>query len=104
MGEAVEIVRCHHERFDGEGYPSGLRGEDIPLAARIFSIVDSFDAMTSDRPYRSALSLDEAVAEIRAGAGTQFDPRCVEAFEELAAEEDVIVLPDRRPTPSFATG
>ena len=104
MGEAVEIVRCHHERFDGEGYPTGLRGEEIPLAARIFSIADSFDAMTSDRPYRSALSLDEAVEEIRAGAGTQFDPRCVEAFEELAAGEDVLVLPDRRRTPSFATG
>ncbi len=60
--------------------------------------------MTSDRPYRSALSLDEAVAEIRAGAGTQFDPRCVEAFEALAAEEDVFVLPDRRRTPIVRHG
>ena len=73
MGEAVEIVRSHHERFDGGGYPRGLRGEEIPLAARIFAIADSFDAMTSDRPYRSALSTDEAVAEIVAGSGTQFD-------------------------------
>ena len=67
MGEAVEIVRSHHERFDGRGYPRGLRGEDIPLAARIFAIVDSFDAMTSDRPYRSAMSTEAAVAEITAG-------------------------------------
>lgn len=106
MGEAVEIVRSHHERFDGGGYPRGLRGEEIPLAARIFGIADSFDAMTSDRPYRSALSTDEAVAEIIAGSGTQFDPSCVEAFEVLAAEDDGFVLRDRRltPTPTFAAG
>ena len=67
MGEAVEIVRSHHERLDGRGYPRGLRGEDIPLAARIFAIADSFDAMTSDRPYRSAMSTEAAVAEITAG-------------------------------------
>jgi HD-GYP domain-containing protein (c-di-GMP phosphodiesterase class II) len=101
MGEAVEIVRSHHERFDGGGYPRGLRGEQIPLAARIFAIADSFDAMTSDRPYRSALSTEEAVAEIRAGFGTQFDPRCVEAFEALAAEDDGFVLQDKRLTPTF---
>jgi ribonuclease P protein subunit RPR2 len=103
MGEAVDIVRSHHERFDGGGYPRGLRGEEIPLAARIFSIADSFDAMTSDRPYRSALTTEEAVAEIRAAAGTQFDPRCVEAFVALAAEDDGFVLHDKRSTPTFAT-
>ena len=102
MGEAVEIVRTHHERFDGGGYPRGLRGEQIPLAARIFAIADSFDAMTSDRPYRSALSTEEAVAEIRAGSGTQFDPLCVEAFEALTAEDDGFVLHDKRLTPTFA--
>jgi ribonuclease P protein subunit RPR2 len=101
MGEAVEIVQSHHERYDGGGYPRGLRGEKIPLAARIFAIADSFDAMTSDRPYRSALSMDEAVAEIRAGSGTQFDPQCVEAFEVLAADEE-FVIKDRRLTPTFA--
>jgi ribonuclease P protein subunit RPR2 len=101
MGEAVATVRSHHERFDGGGYPRGLRGEQIPLAARIFAIADSFDAMTSDRPYRSALSTEEAVAEIRAGSGTQFDPRCVEAFEALAAEDDGFVLQDKRLTPTF---
>jgi HD-GYP domain-containing protein (c-di-GMP phosphodiesterase class II) len=102
MGEAVEIVRSQHERFDGGGYPRGLRGEQIPLAARIFAIADSFDAMTSDRPYRSALSTEDAVAEIRAGSGSQFDPLCVEAFEALTAEDDGFVLHDKRLTPTFA--
>jgi HD-GYP domain-containing protein (c-di-GMP phosphodiesterase class II) len=86
LAGAVEIVRCHHERWDGRGYPGGLAGEEIPLAARIFSVADSFDAMTSDRPYRRAMSLEAALAEVRAGAGTQFDPRVVAAFLELAAE------------------
>ena len=99
MGEAVEIVRSHHERFDGSGYPLGLAGEEIPLSARIFAIADSFDAMTSDRPYRSALSTEEAVKEILAGSGTQFDPTCVEAFEVLAAEDDGFVRRGRTPHP-----
>ena len=102
MGEAVEIVRSHHERFDGTGYPRGLRGRDIPLAARIFAIADSFDAMTSDRPYRSAMPTEEAVEEILAGSGTQFDPMCVEAFEALAHDDDGFVLGGRARTPSFA--
>jgi HD-GYP domain-containing protein (c-di-GMP phosphodiesterase class II) len=100
MGRAVEIVRSHHERWDGGGYPRGLRGEEIPLAARIFAVADSFDAMTSDRPYRSALSTDEAVEEIRASAGSQFDPECVKAFEVLVAEDAAFVLRDRRLTSS----
>ena len=103
MGEAVEIVRCHHERFDGNGYPSGLRGEEIPLGARIFSIADSFDAMTSERPYRHALSLEEAVDEIRDGAGTQFDPECVKAFIDLVAEDDELLLVGGRRSVSFAS-
>jgi ribonuclease P protein subunit RPR2 len=86
LGEAVEIVRCHHEWFDGTGYPRGLKGEEIPLAARIFSIADSFDAMTSDRPYRDALTFEVAVAEIRDGAGTQFDPLAVAAFLDVVSE------------------
>jgi ribonuclease P protein subunit RPR2 len=102
MGEAVEIVRSHHERFDGTGYPRGLRGQDIPLAARIFAIADSFDAMTSDRPYRSALTTEEAVAEILAGSGTQFDPTCVEAFEAIADQDEGFVLAGRARRPSFA--
>jgi len=83
---AVEIVRTHHERWDGRGYPIGLRGEQIPLAARVFAIADSFDAMTSDRPYRAAMSFDEAFEEIRLGSGTQFDPDIVEVFLDLASE------------------
>jgi HD-GYP domain-containing protein (c-di-GMP phosphodiesterase class II) len=83
LSGAVEVVRTHHERWDGAGYPSGLAGEQIPLAARVFAIADSFDAMTSDRPYRSALSFDEALGEIRRGAGTQFDPSVVRTFFEM---------------------
>ena len=102
MGEAVEIVRSHHERFDGGGYPAGLRGEEIPLGARIFAIADAFDAMTSDRPYRRALPTEEAVEQIRAGSGTQFDPVCVDAFVDLVAEDDGFLLARSRPTPSFS--
>ncbi len=74
------IVLAHQERFDGTGYPRGLKGEEIPLGARIFAVADTLDAMTSDRPYRSALSLEEAKDEIRRCAGTQFDPLVVKAF------------------------
>jgi len=81
----IEIIRHHHERFDGEGYPDHLAGEDIPLSARIFSVVDAFDAMTSDRPYRAALSLGEAMQRLTDAAGTQFDPAVVEAFVKLMA-------------------
>ena len=71
--------------FDGTGYPDGLRGEEIPLAARVFSVVDAFDAMTADRPYRAALPPDEAVAELQRMAGTQFDPEVVRVFAPLAS-------------------
>lgn len=80
---AEEVVLCHHERWDGKGYPRGLRGEQIPLGARLFAIADTLDAMTSDRPYRKALSFDEARAEIERHAGTQFDPQVVEVFLSL---------------------
>jgi len=80
LSPASEIVLSHHERFDGTGYPRGLAGEEIPLGARIFSIADSFDAMTSDRPYRAAMPPEEALAEILRNSGTQFDPACVRAF------------------------
>ncbi len=73
-------IRHHHERFDGKGYPYGLAGEAIPLAARILSVADSYDAMTSDRPYRRALSDEQAVAELTRRSGTQFDPAVVGAF------------------------
>jgi HD-GYP domain-containing protein (c-di-GMP phosphodiesterase class II) len=83
LQHAAEIVRNHHEMFDGSGYPAGLRGEEIILPARVFAVVDAFDAMTSDRPYRAALPLDQAAAELAKMAGTQFDPEVVRAFLPL---------------------
>lgn len=77
---AAEIARCHHERFDGTGYPQGLRGAEIPLAARIVSVCDVFDALTSDRVYRPALPLRRVIKMLREGAGSQFDPQVVAAF------------------------
>ncbi len=75
-----EMVLSHHERWDGEGYPNGLSGKNIPIGARIFAIVDAFDAMTSNRPYRKALSYDEAIEEIKRGRGSQFDPNITDIF------------------------
>jgi cyclic di-GMP phosphodiesterase len=83
LGSAVEVIRCHHERWDGKGYPSGLAGEAIPAGARVFAVADAFDAMTSDRPYRKAIPFDHACLEIADGAGSQFDPAVVEAFTTL---------------------
>jgi len=80
---ALPILLYHHERYDGSGYPFGLQGHAIPLEARIFTIVDAFDAMTSDRPYRQAMPVETAMAEIRANAGIQFDPEVVEAFTRV---------------------
>jgi HD-GYP domain-containing protein (c-di-GMP phosphodiesterase class II) len=80
LSTAAEIVYAHHERFDGKGYPTGLKGEDVPLGARIFAVADAFDAMTSNRPYRRALSVDKAQEEILGNSGSQFDPQVVEAF------------------------
>ena len=80
---ALDIPYCHHERWDGKGYPVGLKGDQIPLAARIFSVVDVWDSMLSDRPYRKALSEDEVLAYIEVNAGTQFDPTAVDAFLKL---------------------
>jgi response regulator RpfG family c-di-GMP phosphodiesterase len=95
-GGGLEVVRSHHERWDGQGYPDGLSGEEIPMAARVFAVADALDAMTSDRPYRQALSWTDARREIVAQTSLQFDPDVVEAFmvrehvlreirEELAA-------------------
>jgi HD-GYP domain-containing protein (c-di-GMP phosphodiesterase class II) len=85
--EAVAgIVRFHHERWDGRGYPDGLSGERIPLASRIIAACDAYHAMTSDRPYRRAMSPEHALDELRANAGSQFDPRVVAAVETAVAE------------------
>jgi putative two-component system response regulator len=80
QGAGLEVVRSHHERWDGGGYPAGLAGDRIPLGARIFALADTLDAMTSDRPYREAMSWDEAIDEILSEDGGQFDPQVVRAF------------------------
>jgi len=93
----IPIVETHHERWDGNGYPRGLKGEEIPLGGRIVCLADVFDAVTSDRPYHRALSVEEAMAMVRAGRGTQFDPNVVDAFfaiydsvrEEIAAVNSI---------------
>jgi putative nucleotidyltransferase with HDIG domain len=95
LANLIPIVRSHHERWDGAGYPDGLAKEQIPLLARIVAVVDAFDAMTSRRPYRSALGVDQAFTELAAHAGSHFDPACVDAFirlrpriEALLAQEE----------------
>ncbi len=82
-----QVVACHHERWDGSGYPRGLRGNEIPLAARIFAIVDVYDSMTNAQPYREALSSHVAIAEIDAGAGTDFDPEIAAEFVAMCVDE-----------------
>jgi HD-GYP domain-containing protein (c-di-GMP phosphodiesterase class II) len=83
LGEAKLVVRHHHERWDGAGYPDGLQGDDIPLAARVFALADTLDALTTDRPYRPAVGWEEARAEIRAASGSQFDPAVVQAYDRI---------------------
>jgi response regulator RpfG family c-di-GMP phosphodiesterase len=83
LGGASALIISHHERFDGTGYPSGLKGEDVPLEARLFAIIDTYDAMTSDRPYRKALTPEIAKEEIIRCSGSQFDPRIVDLFLEI---------------------
>jgi hypothetical protein len=89
-------TRHHHERYDGRGYPDQLAGTEIPLDARVLAVADAFDAMTSDRSYRAALTHDEAIERLEAGAGSQFDPVCVEAFVTLrrgAVSVDAVTVP-----------
>ena len=91
LRRAIPLVRHHHERWDGQGYPHGLRGESIPLGARMICICDAYDTMTSDRPYRRALDHDEAVRRLRADAGTQFDPTLVEVFAAMRRPQPRVV-------------
>ena len=77
---ALDIPNCHHERWDGSGYPRGLKGEEIPFTARLFAVVDAWDAITSDRPYRQAWDKERAIAYLREYAGTYFDPQVVNEF------------------------
>lgn len=87
-GPLAVIVRHHHEKWDGTGYPDRLKGEEIPIGARVLAIADTYDALTSDRPYRDRLSHDRAVAIIQDGLGTVFDPELVEVFLRLARRLD----------------
>lgn len=95
------IIRAHHEHWDGRGYPQGLRGEAIPIGARIIAVVDAWDAMTTDRPYRRALERGEAIRRLRAGAGVQWDPKVVETLLELLADGKLTDadLPEAVPIP-----
>ncbi|GAB4262504.1 MAG: response regulator [Deferrisomatales bacterium] len=88
LRDVVDIVYAHHERWDGRGYPEGTGGDEIPLGARLMAVADTYDAMTSDRPYRPGRPHGEAVAELRRCAGSQFDPHCVEAFLEAHRSEE----------------
>jgi putative two-component system response regulator len=89
----AEIARGHHEKFDGSGYPSGIRGTDIPLFSRIVAVADVFDALTSERPYKKAWTLEAAVDFLVKGSGSHFDPQCVQTF--LDAWDDVMEIRDR---------
>ncbi len=111
LQHAAEIIHSHHERHDGDGYPRGLRGEDIPIGARLFAVVDSYDAMTSHRPYRRARAHQEAIDEIIRNSGTQFNPDAVQAFLEVERAgfiapydspdaEDIVAADARTLTPS----
>lgn len=86
MALAAQVVLCHEERFDGSGYPQGLAGDAIPLGARLFAVIDTLDAITSDRPYRRGMAFDAAEAEICSMRGSQFDPIAVDAFLKAQAE------------------
>jgi HD-GYP domain-containing protein (c-di-GMP phosphodiesterase class II) len=88
---ALPVVRGHHERWDGRGYPDGLSGEDIPLTARVVAVADAFDAMTSDRPYRVGMPAARAFAELQTGAGTHFDPACVAAFARVRPQVEALL-------------
>jgi len=99
LHEATTVVRSHHERWDGGGYPDGLAGEAIPRLARIFAVVDVYDALSTDRPYRRAWSEDAVRAHLRAERGKQFDPEAVDAFLDMLREGDG-VGGARRPPPA----
>lgn len=87
LRQALDIPYCHHEKWDGSGYPQGLKGEEIPLAARIFAVIDVYDALSSKRPYREAWPQDKILNLIKNDAGTHFDPQVVDAFLTMIDEE-----------------
>jgi polar amino acid transport system substrate-binding protein len=87
LKDIAEIVLYHHERYDGKGYPYGKKGDEIPIESRILCVADSFDAMTSDRPYKKSLTLEEAIEELRKNSGTQFDPEIVSVLIDILLSE-----------------
>jgi len=89
--DVVPLVKYHHERIDGKGYPEGLKGDEIPFLARILTVADAFDAMMSDRKYRSKLSLEETKEQFRLYSGTQFDPQVVEKLFEILENYDLML-------------
>ena len=91
LNEIAEFVLYHHEKWDGSGYPEGLKGEEIPLISRIISVADAYSAMTSDRAYRDALSRDDALKELRKNSGKQFDPEIVDIFIGIIESMDKVV-------------
>ena len=96
MRDILPGVRSHHERLDGRGYPDGLQDHEIPLTARIIAVADTFDAMTTSRPYRDALTVEQAAEEIERGVGTQFCPKVVAAFVRLVSRDDFNVQAGQR--------
>ncbi len=98
--KGAELVRHHHERYDGKGYPDRLKGEEIPIGSRIIAIADAYQAMTEERPYRRAKTISEAIVEIQAMSGTQFDPRVVRAFVKVLREESPLQEPAPASTPA----
>jgi HD-GYP domain-containing protein (c-di-GMP phosphodiesterase class II) len=86
LKDSQDVVGCHHEKFDGSGYPQGLEGEAIPLTARIFAITDVFDALTSRRPYKEPMSFDKTMEILDSGKGTHFDPALIEVFAAIARD------------------
>jgi HD-GYP domain-containing protein (c-di-GMP phosphodiesterase class II) len=92
LQDTIPLIRHHQERWDGTGYPSGLGGEDIPILARMFAIVDAFDALTSNRPYRQKISALEAIEYLHEQAGILFDPEIVKIFKKLVIESQLDIL------------
>jgi putative nucleotidyltransferase with HDIG domain len=93
LREVGLVVRSSHERWDGGGYPDGLAGEEIPLESRIVACCDAFNAMTTNRSYRAAMSMEDALAQVRAGAGSQFDPRVAEALTTIVCRAEPVQAP-----------
>ncbi len=92
LEEIAKIARHHHERYDGKGYPDGLVGDAIPFESRILAVVDAFDAMTTNRPYKKAMTIEEAILEIERCSGSQFDPNLAEVFVKLLKEKPELFL------------